>query len=36
MDKKYILIKEINNDDCRFIVNVLDSYLKNASEFEQK
>ena len=29
MENKYELIKSINDDNCRFIINVIDSYNKN-------
>ena len=34
MNNKYAFIKEIDDDNCRFIINVLDSYKKNTNQIE--
>lgn len=36
IDKKINLIKNINTDDSRFILNVYESYLKHKKELEEK
>ena len=36
MNKKYNLIKGIDDDNCRFIINVLDSYNNNVLNFNKR